>query len=62
MDTSKPESVTTGKLLKDIRAARSPEEASATFARLEESCQLSAGTMLISTREYKKTSMTFFAN
>ena len=28
MDTSKPESVTTGKLLKDIRAARSPEEAS----------------------------------
>ena len=41
--------------------ARSPEEASATFARLEESCQLSAGTMLISTREYKKTSMTFFA-
>ncbi len=42
--------------------ARSPEEASATFARLEESCQLSAGTMLISTREYKKTSMTFFAN
>ena len=42
--------------------ARSPEEASTTFARLEESCQLSAGTMLISTREYKKTSMTFFAN
>jgi DNA-binding Lrp family transcriptional regulator len=41
--------------------ARSPEEASMTFARLEESCQLSAGTMLISTREYKKTSMTFFA-
>ena len=41
--------------------ARSPEEASTTFARLEESCQLSAGTMLISTREYKKTSMTFFA-
>ena len=40
--------------------ARSPEEASTTFARLEESCQLSAGTMLISTREYKKTSMTFF--
>jgi DNA-binding Lrp family transcriptional regulator len=40
--------------------ARSPEEASATFARLEEACQLSAGTMLISTREYKKTSMTFF--
>lgn len=41
--------------------ARSSEEASATFARLEETCQLSAGTMLISTREYKKTSMTFFA-
>jgi DNA-binding Lrp family transcriptional regulator len=41
--------------------ARSPEEASTTFARLEESCRLSAGTMLISTREYKKTSMTFFA-
>ena len=40
---------------------RSPEEASATFARLEETCRLSAGTMLISTREYKKTSMTFFA-
>ena len=29
MDTSKPEAVTTGELLKDIRAARSPEEASA---------------------------------
>ena len=41
--------------------ARSPEGAFATFARLEETCQLSAGTMLISTREYKKTSMTFFA-
>ena len=41
---------------------RSPEEASATFARLEETCRLSAGTMLLSTREYKKTSMTFFAN
>ena len=41
--------------------ARSAEEASATFARLEASCQLSAGTMLLSTREYKKTSMTFFA-
>ncbi len=40
---------------------RSPEEASATFARLEETCRLSAGTMLLSTREYKKTSMTFFA-
>lgn len=39
---------------------RSSEEASATFARLEETCQLSAGTMLLSTREYKKTSMTFF--
>ena len=39
---------------------RSPEEASATFARLEETCRLSAGTMLLSTREYKKTSMTFF--
>ncbi len=41
--------------------ARSPEEAFDTFARLEESCGLSAGTMLLSTREYKKTSMTFFA-
>lgn len=39
---------------------RSPEEASATFARLEETCGLSSGTMLVSTREYKKTSMTFF--
>ena len=41
---------------------RSPEEASATFARLEETCRLSAGTMLLSTREYKKTSMVFFAD
>ena len=41
--------------------ARSHEEASATLARLEKTCRLSAGTMLISTREYKKTSMTFFA-
>ena len=29
MDTSKPEAITTGELLKDIRAARSPEDASA---------------------------------
>ena len=41
--------------------ARSPEEATAAFARLEAACGLSYGTMLISTREYKKTSMTFFA-
>jgi len=41
---------------------RSPEEASATFARLEETCGLSSGTMLVSTREYKKTSMTFFCH
>jgi len=40
---------------------RSPDEAAATFARLEAKCGLSSGTMLISTREYKKTSMTFFA-
>ena len=40
---------------------RSPDEASETFARLEARCGLSSGTMLISTREYKKTSMSFFA-
>ncbi len=41
--------------------SRSMEEAAATFAGLEERCRLAGGTMLISTREYKKTSMTFFA-
>ncbi len=41
---------------------RSFEEATATFARLEEVCRLSSGTMLLSTREYKKTSMVFFAD
>ena len=40
--------------------ARSPEEALGTFTRLEEKCGLASGTMLVSTREYKKTSMTFF--
>ena len=40
---------------------RSAEEAAATFASLEERCRLAAGTMLISTREYKKTSMSFFS-
>jgi DNA-binding Lrp family transcriptional regulator len=40
--------------------AHSPQEASAAFTHLEETCRLSAGTMLLSTREYKKTSMTFF--
>ena len=40
---------------------RSTEEAAATFASLEERCRLAAGTMLISTREYKKTSMRFFS-
>ena len=40
--------------------ARSPEEALGTFARLEEKCGLASGTMLVSTHEYKKTSMTFF--
>ena len=40
--------------------AHSPKEASAAFTHLEETCRLSAGTMLLSTREYKKTSMTFF--
>lgn len=42
--------------------ARSPAAAAATFARLEATCRLSAGAMLLSTREYKKTSMTFFAS
>lgn len=42
--------------------ARSRDEAAATFARLEEACRLSGGAMLVSTREYKKTSMTFFAD
>ena len=38
MDTSKPEAITTGKLLKDIRAARSPEEASAWHRMNGEPC------------------------
>lgn len=42
--------------------ARSPEEASAQYARLEAATGLSGGVMLVSTREYKKTSMTFFAD
>ncbi len=41
--------------------ARSQEEAAGTFERLEKTCLLSNGVMLVSTREYKKTSMTFFA-
>lgn len=42
--------------------ARSPEEATAQYARLEAAAGLSGGVMLVSTREYKKTSMTFFAD
>lgn len=41
--------------------ARSLDEAAAQFSALEARCGLSGGTMLISTREYKKTSMTFFS-
>lgn len=40
--------------------ARAPEEAAAAFARLEASCSLSGGVMLVSTREYKKTSLQFY--
>jgi len=40
--------------------ARERAEAEAAFARLESACGLSGGVMLVSTREYKKTSMMFF--
>lgn len=39
----------------------STESAAATFAALEAACALAPGVMLLSTTEYKKTSMTFFA-
>lgn len=42
--------------------ARSEIEAEAAFAGLEASTGLSGGIMLVSTREYKKTSMTFFSD
>ena len=40
--------------------ARSREEACASFGRIESACGLEGGVRLFSTREYKKTSMTFF--
>ena len=42
--------------------ARSPDEAAAAFGRLEAATGLSGGVMLVSTKEHKKTSMTFFAD
>lgn len=42
--------------------ARSLEDATAQYARLEAAAALTDGVMLVSTREYKKTSMTFFAD
>ena len=42
--------------------ARSSADAAAAFRRLEASTGLSGGVMLISTKEHKKTSMTFFAD
>jgi len=42
--------------------ARSSGEAESAFKTLESACGLSGGTMLVSTREFKKTSMTFFAS
>ena len=42
--------------------ARSAAEAAAAFRRLEEATGLSDGVMLVSTKEHKKTSMTFFAD
>jgi len=42
--------------------ARSAAEAAAAFARLESATGLSGGVMLVSTKEHKKTSMTFFAD
>lgn len=42
--------------------ARSAAEAAAAFARLEAATGLEGGIMLVSTREHKKTSMTFFAD
>ena len=41
--------------------ARSMEEAKAKFAALEAAAGLSGGVMLVSTKEYKKPSMAFFA-
>lgn len=40
--------------------ARTREAARAQFAALEEGCGLGGGVMLVSAKEYKKTSMTFF--
>lgn len=42
--------------------ARSLEEATRQYARLEAAAGLADGVMLVSTKEYKKTSMTFFAD
>ncbi len=42
--------------------AREWAEAAAAFARLEAAVGLSGGVMLVSTKEHKKTSMTFFAD
>ena len=42
--------------------ARSSAEAAAAFNRLESATGLSGGVMLVSTKEHKKTSMTFFAD
>ena len=42
--------------------ARAAAEAAAAFARLEAATGLSGGVMLVSTKEHKKTSMTFFAD
>jgi hypothetical protein len=42
--------------------ARSSAEAAAAFSRLESATGLSGGVMLVSTKEHKKTSMTFFAD
>ena len=42
--------------------AHAAAEAAAAFARLEAAAGLSGGVMLVSTKEHKKTSMTFFAD
>ncbi len=42
--------------------AKSQDEAQEIFSRIEERASLSDGVMLISTKEYKKTSMTFFVD
>ena len=46
----------------DITACDPSPEAAAAFNNIEAAAGLSGGVMLVSTKEHKKTSMTFFAD